>query len=444
MNLMFFSSRAKEILMSFKKTLSYLKCFLNGVKTVKYENGLTSVLINDKNSLTATAIIFVRVGAVDEKPSQSGLSHFLEHLMFKGSKNYIGNLMNRNVENMGGYINAATAKEFTMYYINIQKDGLEESIKMLADTMQNPSFPQYEIDRERKVVTEEIQRHSDNPVAVIYEKFYKTLYAESALKNSIIGIPQVVANVSREEIYSYYKTHYIPEKMIVVISGNFDETSVAKLIDETFGKFEEQSASPDPMLFEKSHDGKDIVEYGKVKTGYMLTGFLGPAINEKDIYVANTAVGILGGGKSSRLYKAMYEKKHLVYSTISCFTIEKGTGNICIMSVFDSKNLKKIKNEIRKQIENIIDGSIAEEELNRAKISIKTSWNFSLETPFDIADNIGYWHLIGKSEFIEEYMKKIESTTVGDIVGFFKKYYSPTAVSNIALLPSSAVVYKNK
>ncbi len=158
--------------------------------------------------------------------------------------------MNRNVENMGGYINAATAKEFTMYYINIQKDGLEESIKMLADTMQNPSFPQYEIDRERKVVTEEIQRHSDNPVAVIYEKFYKTLYAESALKNSIIGIPQVVANVSREEIYSYYKTHYIPEKMIVVISGNFDETSVAKLIDETFGKFEEQSAPPDPMLFE--------------------------------------------------------------------------------------------------------------------------------------------------------------------------------------------------
>jgi zinc protease len=407
---------------------------------VKYKNGFTSVLTNDENSLTAAVIVFVRAGSVDEKPSQSGLSHFLEHLMFKGSRNYRGDLMSRNVENMGGYINAATAKEFTMYYINIQKDGLEESIKMLADTIQNPLFPCDEVDKERKVVIEEIQRHSDNPAAVIYEKFYETVYAESTLRNSVIGTSEVIANVSREEIYCYYKTHYIPAKMAVVISGNFDETDVEKLIGETFGKFEEQSASPDPMLFEKVHEGKDIIEYGKVETGYTLTGFLGPAINDKDIYAADTAVNILGGRKSSRLYKALYEKKHLVYSTSSCFMTEKGTGNICIMSVFDSKNLKKIKDEIRKQIEDIINDGIAEEELNRAKLSIKTSWNFSLETPFDIADNIGYWHLMGHPEFVAEYIKKIESMTVGDIVDFFKKYYSPAAVFNVALLPQQAVV----
>jgi zinc protease len=354
--------------------------------------------------------------------------------MFKGSKNYTGDLMSRNVENMGGYINAATTKEFTMYYINIQKNGLEESIKMLADSMQNPLFPRDEIDRERKIVIEEIQRHFDNPVAVIYEKFYETIYVKSALKNSVIGTPQVIANVSREEIYAYYKIHYIPEKMIVAVSGNFDEPDIEELIGETFGKFEKQSASPDPILFEKAHDGKDIIECGKVETGYMLTGFLGPAINEEDIYAADTAVSVLGGGKSSRLYKAMYKKRQLVYSTASCFMAEKGTGNICIMSIFDSKNLKKIKDEIKKQIEDIIDGSVAEEELNRVKLLIKTSWNFSLETPFDIASANGYWHLMGNPEFVAEYMKKIESMTVDDIVGFFKKYYSPATISNIAFL----------
>jgi predicted Zn-dependent peptidase len=114
---------------------------------------------------------------------------------------------------------------------------------------------------------------------------------------------------------------------------------------------------------------------------------------------------------------------------------ERGTGNICIISVFDPKNLKKIKDEIRKQIEDIINGGVAEKELDRAKISIKTSWNFSFETPFDIAGTTGYWHLMGNPEFVTEYMKKIESMTVGDIVGFFKKYYSPLAISNIALLP---------
>jgi predicted Zn-dependent peptidase len=119
---------------------------------------------------------------------------------------------------------------------------------------------------------------------------------------------------------------------------------------------------------------------------------------------------------------------------------ERGTGNICIISVFDPKNLKKIKDEIRKQIEDIINGGIAEKELNMAKLSTKTSWNFSLETPFDIANNNGYWHLMGNPEFVAEYMKKIESITVGDITGFFKKYYSPAAVSNIALLPCAATV----
>jgi predicted Zn-dependent peptidase len=402
---------------------------------MKYANGLTSILINDKNSLTVAVIVFVRTGSVDEKPSQSGLSHFLEHLMFKGSKNYTGDLMSRNVENMGGYINAATAKEFTMYYINIQKNGLAESIKMLADSMQNPLFPRDEIDRERKIIIEEVQRHFDNPMAVIYEKFYETIYVKSALKNSVIGTPQVIANVSREEIYAYYRTHYIPSKMIVAISGNFDEHDTEKLIGETFGKFDKQSASPDPMLFEKAHDGKDIIECGKVETGYMLTGFLGPTINEEDIYTADTAINILGGGKSSRLYRAMYQKRHLVYSTASYFMTEKGTGNVCIMSVFDSKNLKKIKYEIKKQIEDIINGSVAEEELNRVKILIKTRWNFSLETPFDIASVNGYWHLMGNPEFVTGYMKKIESVTVDDIVDFFKKYYSPTTISNIALLP---------
>ena len=405
---------------------------------MKYENGLTSVLINDKNSLTATAIVFIRAGSVDEKPSQAGLSHFLEHLMFKGSRDYAGDLMSRNVENMGGYINAATSKEFTMYHISIQKDGVEKSIKMLADAMQNPLFPQDEIDKERKVVIEEIQRHSDNPGAVLYEKFYETVYIRSALKNSVIGTPQIIANVSREEICDYYKTHYVPAKILVVVSGNFDEFAVEKLIGETFGKFEKRDPLPDPLLVEKVHSGKDISEYGKVAMGYMLTGFLGPVANGEDIYIADLAASVLGGGKSSRLYRSLYEKKHLVYSTDSSFTAEKGTGNICIASVFDSKNLKKIKDEIRKQIEEIIDDAITEEELSRAKLSIKTNWNFSLETPFDIADNNGYWHLVGNPEFVTKYMKKVESATVGDIGNFFKKYYSPTTASNVALLPSPA------
>ena len=112
-----------------------------GENTVIYENGLRRVLISDANSLAACVYVFVRAGAIDERPSQAGLSHFLEHLMFKGSANYPGDALSRSVENMGGYINAMTSNEYTAYYINVARDGIEEAVRMLADTMQSPQFP---------------------------------------------------------------------------------------------------------------------------------------------------------------------------------------------------------------------------------------------------------------------------------------------------------------
>ncbi|MDR1418737.1 MAG: insulinase family protein [Endomicrobium sp.] len=401
----------------------------------KHENGLTSILLHNKNNLCASVVVFVRVGSIDENFSQAGLSHFLEHLMFKGSKNYPGDLMSKNVENIGGEINATTSKEFTMYYISTQKDNVKESIKMLADTIANPLFPQDEIDMERKVVIEEIQRYLDKPRSVLYEKFYETIYTKSALKNSIIGQANIIANVSRKEIYDYYKTHYIPEKMIVVVSGNFDKVKVGKLIGETFGNFYTQPAPKEPVCLEDIATGKDIVEHKKVEVGYMLSGFLGPNIDEDDIYIADLATNILGGGKTSRLYKSLYENKRLVYNIDCSFSSHKGTGNICIVSVFDAKNIDTIKLEIKKQIENIINNGITQEELNRSKLSKKTSWSFSLETPLDIAETYGYWYLIGKQKFVDEYLERIESVTLDDIQNFFKEFYSNKMFSNVALLP---------
>ncbi|MDR3306156.1 MAG: insulinase family protein [Endomicrobium sp.] len=405
---------------------------------MKYNNGLISILINDENSLIASAIVFVRVGAIDEKSSQAGLSHFIEHLMFKGSKNYPGYSFSKTVENFGGEINAATSKEFTMYYINIQKDFVEKSLKMLADTIQSPLFPKDEIDKERKVVIEEIKRHFDNPGCVLYEKFYETIYKTSALKNSVIGTSEVIANISPEEIYKYYKTRYIPEKMVVIVSGGFDKEKVEQVIGDTFGKFEKQIARNEPLVKEKTRVGKDITEYGKVEVGYMLSGFLASDIDDEDIYVAALAADALGGGKSSRLYKSLYEKKHLVHAVDASFSVEKGAGNVCITSVFKPRNLEAIKEEIEKQIENIINNGITEEELNRSKLLLKTDWQFSNETPYDIADKVGYWSLMGNHDFVPNYLDKLESLTCEDVINFFKKYYSKDTISHVVLLPKNS------
>jgi zinc protease len=408
-------------------------------ETVKYENGLTSILIEDRSSLTVAFIVFVKTGPVNEEPHLAGLSHFIEHLMFKGSRNYPCGLISRSIEDMGGYINAATAKEFTMYYVNILKEGAEKSIEMLADTLEFPLFPSDEINRERKVVIEEIQRHRDDPVAVLYEKFYEAVYAENALRNSIIGTPETIADISREQICGYYKTYYVPEKIIVAASGNFDKRAVNRLIGGTFGKFENHAPPPSLPPAEKTRYSRNTAGYGKVELGYMLTGFLGPKTDEEYIYVADLAACILGGAKSSRLYKTLYEKRHIVYSIDAFFVNEMGGGNLCIASVFDPKNFKEVRNGIREQIECLIDGNVAEEEIRRAKLLMKTNWNFSLETPFDIADKYGYWRLAGNPEFAREYVNRVENATADDIIGFFKKYYLPETVSESVLLPETTV-----
>jgi zinc protease len=412
--------------------------YLNSkIETIRYRNGLKSILISNKYSFVATIIIFVMVGSVNEKPFQTGLSHFLEHIMFKGSKNYPGDLMSRRVENMGGCVNAVTSKEFTAYYINVQKCGVTESIRMLADTMQNPLFIQSEIDREKNVVVEEINRHFDDPMAAIYEKYYKAIYATSVLRNSIIGTSNVVLNTSRMEMCNYHKVHYVPEKMVVVVSGDFDEDSAMKAIDETFGKFRKRArASLKGLSFaEKTLKGNNVVECGNVELGYMLLGFIGPGAIENDVYTAELAANILGGYKSSRLYKTLYRERHLTYSIESSFVIESGSGNVCVMSVFDSKNVEEVREEIVKQIENVANNFIAEDELNIAKILMQANWSFSLETSFDIAYNYGYWHLVGNPAFMVEYIKRVESLTAHDIKNFFERYYSREKISSVTLLP---------
>jgi predicted Zn-dependent peptidase len=223
--------------------------------------------------------------------------------------------------------------------------------------------------------------------------------------------------------------------MVVIVSGDFDEQKVKTVVNETFGSFEKQLIPQVPLFVEKVHNGIDIINYGRVELGYMFTGFLGPSINSEDIFAAELTANILGGGKSSKLYRVLYEKKNMVHSICSYFTTGKGTGCMVVYSTFEPKNLNGIKNEIRKQIENIINGDIDQEDLNRAKLAMITNWKFSFEVPYDISYKYGYYYLVNRTEIIKEYISKIENSTVEDIIKFLTKYYCATTVSNVVLLP---------
>ncbi len=410
---------------------------VKGAKYMKLKNGLTAILKKDTSVPIVSVYIWVKVGSINEKPEQAGLSHFIEHLVFKGTKNYPNSTeILENIENMGGYINAATSKEYTCFYIDIQKDGYIEAIKMLSDMVTNPLFPEKEIVPERKVVIEEIQRHKDNPHAQLFEYFMSTIYKQSAYRNSIIGTQEVIANIPREEIIKYFKQHYIPSRMVISVVGDIDIKETKKVISETLGQNQNaDTAFSEPDIIEQNSDGVELTKTDKLEHTYMLAGFLGPDMSSKDIYVADIALNILGEGNSSRLNRVLKEEKQLVYSISSSFMTVNGTGVNYISAIFEKDNYEKVQEALFKELDKFIKDGPTREELDKVKINIKANWLFGLQTVNEQANQLGYWALFNHSQVFKNYLSNIEKVTVEDVKNYMKKYYSKNKLSKVVIFP---------
>jgi zinc protease len=406
------------------------------MKIMKYENGLEVLFYPDKTSQIASVNIVVNVGAVNEAPEHSGLSHFIEHLLFKGSKHYAGDYFSRAVESVGGYVNAQTSKEMTMYYANIPSDFAAKTLKILADMMINPVFDKQGVDTERLVVIEEIQRCLDDPRDVLYEAFFKAVYKHSANANTIIGTKDIIANISIDEIAAYHKNHYTAKNIIVSIGGNFDEGEMKKIIDATFAKMPQDDFNEKLNVSEKSHECTAISLKGNVMLPYMMTGFLGPDICSDELFVGQLGAIILGGSRSSRLVRVLKDQKQLVYTISSGLYCSKGTTVFSNFAISKFDNLDDINYELNKQIEAIKADSVSNEELERAKILERSAWIFGHERPEDIAQSNAYWHLIGRPDCVNNYLDIVNKISSKDICDFFNKYYDKEYITNVSLTPS--------
>jgi len=406
-----------------------------GVTKVRLQNG-TTVLINENHSQPLVSVqVWVKVGSNNENEKTSGLSHFIEHLIFKGSKNYPGDLITRNTETNGGVINAATSKEFTHFHIDIQKEQFSNAVKMLADAMSDALFPEADIEFERPVVVEEIIRSNDNPNSVIYDLFCSSIFLKTPYRKNVIGSADIIRSVSRQDIVNYYKSHYVPENMIVSVAGDFDEKEALELIKDTFGKQPKEFAPAQPMIIEPEHKGNLLAKTKDLEQTYWFGGFIGPDIMSNDQFSADVTATILGGGRSSRLNKTLREEKRLVYGVNASFWSQKGSGIFVFSAVFEPKNSKEVVDVITSEINTLQAKGPTDEELARAKIIIKTQWYQGLETIHDRASSMGYWYLLGRPELADTYINNIEKVTKKDVTDFLDKYYKPYGLNQAELVP---------
>lgn len=398
----------------------------NEITRAKLPSGQTVIVKEIHTNPIVIIDTWVKTGSIDENDKNNGVAHFLEHLFFKGSKNYPNNEFDKILESKGAQTNAATSKDYTHFYILLPSKDFETALKLHADMLTQPLLPLNEINKERNVVIREIERNNDNPSRILNKKFNQALYTTHPYKREVIGTKEIIAIISREEINNFYKNHYSPENMITVVVGDVD---AKKAIDAVQKYFSCTSANMKAVKNNYKPDKKPekqicINSKEDVKTSDLVIGYkCGLKVTDKDSYALDMAAAILGDGKSSRLYKEIKDKQQSAQGIYAGHVSLKEDSVFMIGADLNEKNIDKVIKTIFCEVNKLKTQKVPQEELDRAKKMIERATLFSRESVADNASEIGYSTLLtGDWNYSEEYLDNIKKVTAEDIQKAAKKY----------------------
>lgn len=387
----------------------------------KCKNGLRIVTDTMPEIETVSLGAWVNVGSMYEPKEVNGISHLLEHMVFKGTEKRTAKQIAEEIENVGGYFNAATSRETTAFYIKVLKEDLNLAVDILSDILLNSTFEPAEFNREKSVVLQEISQSIDTPDDIIFDYFQECAYPEQSCGRPILGSVEIVQSISRETLRNYLKSNYTPNRMVVSASGNLDHNVFVDLIQNAFSKLEQKeglSASDGVYVGGENRVVKDIEQAN------IVLGFPGVTIYDENYFASNILSIILGGGMSSRLFQEIREKRGLTYSVYS-FSSSSSKGGLFGIYAGTGENeanetLEVICDELKK-----IQDHVSEDELQRAKAQFKSGILMSLESPTNRAEqNAGHLLVFNRLIEKEELIEKINKVSLTDIYSLSNSIFS--------------------
>ena len=416
-----------------------LPVFAGDYTVHKLENGQTVVVQEEHSNPIVTIDTWVKTGSIDENDDNNGVSHFLEHLFFKGTKSHPVGEFDKLLESKGAIINAATSKDYTHYYIVIPSKFFDLALDLHSDMLLNPQIPRKELEKERKVVLEEISKNKNDPERQLYENLNSLMYSTHPYKRKVIGSANVIETIRREEILEYYNSHYAPSNMVTVIVGDVNTSEILGKISKAFTveprKITKNSFKREKPLIEK----KSNTQLENIQSGYMLMGFRGASINEEDTYALDVLATILGDGRSSRLYQQIKENKQLVFSISASNASLRDDGILYINAKFEPSNVEKVEKAIYSEIEHIKRFGVTPKELAIGKSIIEKDTYYSRESVSNIAGAIGYTlALTDNANYYRDYLSNIAKVTEEDVKRVANKYLSETKAAVSILLPKDS------
>lgn len=343
------------------------------------KNGLTIVGEEIPYLKSVSLGIWINTGSRIETPKESGVSHFIEHMLFKGTENRSAKDIARDIDNIGGQINAFTNKECTCYYVHLLDEHINIGIDVLNDMILNSTFNNNDIDRERAVILEELKMYEDSLDDLSYDLLVENIYADDGLGMNILGNRKTIKSLKRKDILNHYSKYYVPNNAVISICGNFNFEEVVNLIEEKFGKWEEKEVNIE-VKEAKFHSCFITKNKDSEQVNIAISLKAIPEENEKEAYALAVVNNIFGGSTSSRLFQNIREDKGLVYSIYSSQTLYKKCGELGVFASTSEEYLKEVYDLIIEEIKNIKENYITEEELKESKEQLKGNYILSLES----------------------------------------------------------------
>jgi predicted Zn-dependent peptidase len=383
------------------------------------DNGIPVLMEPLKNVRSVAFGVWVKIGSRYEKPEKNGISHFLEHMFFKGTKKRTTKDIAVDIDSMGGDLNAFTTRENTVFYIKILDEYLEKGLDLLSDIFINSVFPEDESEKEKKVIKEEIKMVEDTPEDYIYDLFNQNVWGHEGLGQPVLGRRETISSFTRDDILEHIRKYYGTKDIVISCAGKFIPDNLIKILNGYFGSLRRVSA---PKT-QKTHDYRQNIKvYSKdLSEAHVCIGVPSLPQTSEKIYVMAVLNTILGGGFSSRLFQNIREQRGLAYSIYSFTALYFDTGLWGVYAGVSKRKLKEVTELIISEMLNL-ENTLTDAELDRAKRHLKGNLILGLESTSSRMNNIARQEIYF-SRYIspEEILKSIDMVNMNQIIEMAEK-----------------------
>ena len=402
-------------------------------KTLK--NGLRIVIVPIKGAPSVTVMSMIEAGSEYESKDKNGISHFLEHMFFKGTKNRPSSLdISKEFDGMGAEHNAFTSNEITAYYGKSASKNFDKILDIISDMYLNPTFPEQDMEKEKGVIIEEINMYEDLPQRKVHDVLGELMYGDTAYGWSIAGPKENISKMKIEDFLNYRKTHYVAEKTLIVVAGDVDPKSAFSKIEKIFKNISVGKRVKKPRVAESQVSPQMKVKNKETDQSHLVLGFRTFDLYDKKMPTLKVLSTILGGGMSSRLFQKMREELgicYYVYSAINDFTDH---GNFVIPAGVDKNRLDAAIGGILTEVRKIVTEKVSESELRKAKDYLIGRMYLGLESSDSLAGFYGFQEIMRDDiKTPKEVEKEIEKVTAVDVQKLAKSIFTDKNI-NLAVV----------